>query len=60
MSKTASRPDDHPNQRRTARKVSRASSSPGSTLISAPVRFSTWARTSSQLPASRTAEVAKE
>ena len=33
MSKTARRPEDQPNQRRTARKVSRASSSPGSTLI---------------------------
>ena len=60
MSKTASRPEDQPNQRRTARKVSRASSSPGSTLISTPVRLCTWASTSSQLPASRTAEVAKE
>ena len=32
MSKTASRPEDQPNQRRTARKVSRASSSPGQHL----------------------------
>ena len=37
MSKTASRPADQPNQRRTARKVSRASSSPGSTSIATPV-----------------------
>ena len=37
MSKTASRPADQPNQRRTARKVSRASSSPGSTSIRTPV-----------------------
>ena len=37
MSKTASRPEDQPNQRRTARNVSRASSSPGSTSMSTPV-----------------------
>ena len=59
MSKTASRPEDQPNQRRTARKVSRASSSPGITSISTPVRSRTRARTSSPLRASRTAEVAK-
>ena len=59
MSKTASRPADQPNQRRTARKVSRASSSPESTSITTPVRSCTCSRTSSLLPASRTAEVAK-
>ena len=59
MSKTASRPADQPNQRRTARKVSRASSSPASTSIMTPVRSWTCSRTSSLLPASRTAEVAK-
>ena len=59
MSKTASRPADQPNQRRTARKVSRASSSPASTSITTPVRSCTCSRTSSLLPASRTADVAK-
>ena len=60
MSKTASRPADQPNQRRTARKVSRASSSPESTVDLHPGALAaTWARTSSELPASRTAEVAK-
>ena len=59
MSKTASRPDDQPNHRRTARKVSRASSSPGSTARSTSVTSLTWARTSSELTASRTADVAK-
>ena len=37
MSKTARRPADQPNQRRTARKVSRASSSPESTSSDTPV-----------------------
>ena len=59
MSKTARRPADQPNQRRTARKVSRASSSPESTSRVTPLCFSTWARTSSELTESRTAEVAK-
>ena len=59
MSKTARRPADQPNQRRTARKVSRASSSPDSTSSETPVSVSTCARTSSELTASRTAEVAK-
>ena len=58
MSKTARRPADQPNQRRTARKVSRASSSPGSTAMRTPVSSATWSRTASQLRASRTAEVA--
>ena len=38
MSRTSSRPALQPNQRRTARKVSRASSSPVSTCRSTPVR----------------------
>ena len=37
MSRTSSRPADQPNQRRAARKVSRASSSPESTCSSTPV-----------------------
>ena len=37
MSSMSTRPEDQPNQRRQARKVSRASSSPGSTLIATPV-----------------------
>ncbi len=59
MSKTASRPADQPNQRRTARKVRRASSSPESTAIRTPVLAWTWSSTSSALAESRTAEVAK-
>ncbi len=59
MSKTASRPDDQPNQRRTARNVSSASCSPLSTSRSTPVVSRTWASTSSVLLASRIAEVAK-
>ncbi len=59
MSKTASRPDDQPNHRRTARNVSRASSSPGSTSMVTPVLSRTWSSTSSELLASRTADVAK-
>ena len=48
MSKTASRPADQPNQRRTARKVSRASSSPDEHRRSrTPVRSWTWSSTSS-------------
>ncbi len=49
MSNTASRPDDQPNHRRTARNVSRASSSPGSTSMSTPVRSRTCSSTSSEL-----------
>ena len=59
MSKTPRRPDDQPNQRRTARNVSRASSSPGMTSMSTPLASRTAARTSSALTASRTADVAK-
>ncbi len=59
MSKTARRPDDQPNQRRTARKVSRASSSPGSTWTLTPVIARTCSSTASELVASRTADVAK-
>ena len=59
MSSMSTRPEDQPNQRRQARKVSRASSSPVSTLIATPVPSWTEASTSSPLAASRTAEVAK-
>jgi hypothetical protein len=59
MSSMSTRPEDQPNQRRQARKVSLASSSPGSTLISTPVPCRTEASTSSPLAASLTAEVAK-
>ena len=59
MSRTSSRPADQPNQRRTARKVSLASSGPGSTSSLTPVSSRTLASTSSPLAASRTAEVAK-
>ena len=58
MSNTASRPDDHPNQRRTARNVSRASSSPRQDRGPTPVSSATRSSTLSPLPASRTAEVA--
>ena len=58
MSITSSRPEDQPNQRRAARKVSRASSSPVITLICAPVCSRILARTRSPFTASRTAEVA--
>jgi hypothetical protein len=60
MSKTVSLPADQPNQRRTARNVSRASSSPDSTSMATPVRSRTWASTASELTASRTAEVAND
>ncbi|CPR11741.1 hypothetical protein BN971_03029 [Mycobacterium bohemicum DSM 44277] len=53
------RPALHPYQRRTARKVSRDSSTPRSTLSSTPVSLRTRASTSSEFSASRTAEVAK-
>ena len=59
MSTTSSRPEDQPNQRRAARNVSLASFSPDSTRMRAPVRSWIRASTSSPLPASRTAEVAK-
>ncbi len=58
MSRTSSRPEDHPNQRRAARNVSRASSWPDSTGMSMPLRSRIAARTSSPLTASRIAEVA--
>ena len=58
MSSISSRPDDQPNQRRAARKVSRDSSWPGSTLMSTWVCDSIQARISSPLSASRTADVA--
>ena len=58
MSRTSSFPADQPNQRRAARKVSRASSSPVRTARSTPVSSSTRASTSSALLASRTADVA--
>ncbi|CAM5332392.1 hypothetical protein SCALM49S_01371 [Streptomyces californicus] len=58
MSRTSSFPADQPNQRRAARKVSRASSSPLRTARSTPVSIRTRSSTSSALVASRTAEVA--
>ncbi len=58
MSSTSSRPADQPNQRRTARKVIRASPSPESTRRSTPVSSRTRASTSAEFFASRTAEVA--
>ena len=58
MSITSRRPEDQPNQRRAARKVSRASSWPVITLICAPVFSRILARTCSPFTASRTAEVA--
>ncbi len=58
MSMTSSRPEDQPNHRRAARKVSRASSGPVIALICAPVWSRIRARTSSPFFASRTAEVA--
>ena len=58
MSITSSRPEDQPNQRRAARKVSRASSSPVITSIFVPVCSRIRASTCSPFTASRTAEVA--
>ncbi len=58
MSMTSSFPEDQPNQRRAARKVSFASSAPLSTWSSTPVSSRTRPRTSSALRASRTADVA--
>ena len=52
------RPALHPYQRRTARNVSRDSSTPVSTCRSTPVWDRTRASTSSEFFASRTAEVA--
>ncbi len=59
MSKSRIRSADQPYQRRTARKVRRASSSPESTCSSTPVSSATRASTSSPFAASRIAEVAK-
>ncbi|CFS14456.1 Uncharacterised protein [Mycobacterium tuberculosis] len=53
------RPALHPYHRRTARKVSRDSSSPRSACNSTPVSLRTRDRTSSEFSASRTADVAK-
>ncbi|PQM46416.1 hypothetical protein C1Y40_03409 [Mycobacterium talmoniae] len=58
MSRLMMRPALQPYQRRTARKVSRDSSTPRSTCNSTPVSARTRASTSSELEASRTAEVA--
>ncbi|KQY98573.1 hypothetical protein ASD19_06975 [Microbacterium sp. Root53] len=52
------RPADHPNQRRTARNVKRASVSPPSTCRLWPSASSMRAITSGPLAASRTADVA--
>ena len=59
MSKSRMRSADQPYQRRTARNVSRASSSPESTCSSTPVSPATRASTASPFAASRMAEVAK-
>ncbi len=59
MSKSRIRSADQPYQRRTARNVRRASSSPESTCSSTPVSRATRARTSSPFAASRMADVAK-
>src|SRR5882757_6941465 len=59
MSMLMIRPGLQPYQRRTARKVSRDSSTPLSTLSATPVSARTLARTSSEFLASRTADVAK-
>ncbi len=59
MSKSRIRSADQPYQRRTARKVRRASSSPESTCSSTPVSRATRASTSSPFAASRMADVAK-
>ena len=59
MSATSRVPADQPNQRRAARKVSRASSSPLSTSSETPVRSTTAASTSSPFGASRMALVTK-
>ena len=59
MSKSRIRSADQPYQRRTARNVRRASSSPESTCSSTPVSRATRASTSSPFAASRMADVAK-
>ncbi len=58
MSMLMIRPALHPYQRRTARNVSRDSSTPLSTCSATPVSACTRASTSSEFVASRTAEVA--
>ena len=58
MSRLMIRPALHPYQRRTARNVSRDSSTPRSTCSSTPVSLRTRASTSSEFSASRTADVA--
>ena len=58
MSMLTMRPALQPYQRRTARNVSRDSSTPPSTLSSTPVSARTRVSTASELVASRTAEVA--
>jgi hypothetical protein len=58
MSNSRICPADHPNQRRTARNVNRASDSPPSTCSSWPSAASMRAITSAPFAASRTALVA--
>ena len=58
MSRLMRLPALHPSQRRTARKVRRASSSPVTTLRSTPASSATRSSTAAELPASRTADVA--
>jgi hypothetical protein len=58
MSNSRMWPDDQPYQRRTARKVSRASSSPESTRRVTPVSRATRSSTSGPFTASRIADVA--
>ena len=59
MSMTNKSPLDQPNQRRAAKKVKRASSSPDKTLNSIPQFSLIWLITRSPFVASRIAEVAK-
>ena len=58
MSRTSRRPASHPYQRRAARKVSRASSTPDSTVTGWPIVSSMRRRILPPLGASRNAEVA--
>ena len=58
ISATSSRPEDQPNQRRTARKVRIASCSPSRTCKSIPVSVFIFSRTASEFFDSRIAEVA--
>ena len=58
MSSSSSRPEDQPNQRRAARKVSLDSSVPGRTWMRTLVSASIQASSSSPFAASRTADVA--